>query len=63
MGLGHSALVRGVIVVSTVFGGGEVCIAHTSVLFNIWDAKHVLGYLYEYCSVDSATEACTRYFQ
>jgi len=52
MGLGHSALVRGVIVVSTVFGGGEVCIAHTSVLFNIWDAKHVLGYLYEYCSVD-----------
>ena len=43
---------RGVIVVSIVFGGGEVCIAYTSVLVNLWDPKHVLGYLYENCSVD-----------
>jgi len=43
---------RGVIVVSIVFGGGEVCIAYTSVLVNFWNPKHVLGYVYEYCSVD-----------
>jgi len=36
--------VRGVIVVSIVSGGGEVCIAYTSVLVNLWDPKHVLGY-------------------
>jgi len=45
-------IARGVIVVSIVFGGGEVCIAYTSVLVKLWDPKHVLGYLYEYCSVD-----------
>ena len=38
---------RGVIVVSIVPGGGEVCIAYTSVLVNLWNPKHVLGYLYE----------------
>jgi len=54
---------RGVIVVSIVSGGGEVCIAYTSVLVNLLDPKHVLGYLYEYCLVDYATEACTRFFQ
>ena len=43
---------RGVIVVSIVFGGGEVCISYTSVLVNLLDPKHVLGYLYENCSVD-----------
>jgi len=43
---------RGVIVVSTVFGGGEVCIAYTSVLVILWNPKLVLGYLHEYCSVD-----------
>jgi len=43
---------RGVIVVSVVFGEGEVCIAYTSILVNVWDPKHVLKYLYEYCSVD-----------
>jgi len=37
--------------VSIVSGGGEVCIAYTSVLVNLWDSKHVLGYLYEYYSV------------
>jgi len=47
----HSC-VRGVIVVSIVIGGGEVCIAYTSVLVNLWDPEHVLWYLYEYCSVD-----------
>jgi len=46
------ATIRVVIVVSIVSGGGEVCIAYTSVLVNLWDPKHVLGYLYEYCSVD-----------
>jgi len=39
-------------VVSIVFGRGEVCIAYTSVLVNLLDPKHVLRYLYEYCSVD-----------
>jgi len=34
--------VRGVIVVSIIFGGGEVCIAYTSVLVNLLDPKHVL---------------------
>ena len=43
---------RGVIVVSVVFGGGEVCIVYTLVLVNLLDPKHVLGYLYEYHSVD-----------
>jgi len=43
---------RGVIVVSIVFGGGEVCIAYTLVLVNLWDPKHVLRYFYEYCCVD-----------
>ena len=43
---------RGVIVVSVVFGGGQVYIAYTSVLINLWDPKHVLRDLYEYCSVD-----------
>ena len=38
--------------VSVVFGGGEVCIVYTLVLVNLLDPKHVLGYLYEYCSVD-----------
>jgi hypothetical protein len=53
MDLGHMNVgYRGVIVVSIVSGGGEVCIAYTSVLVNLWDPKHVLGYLYEYCSVD-----------
>ena len=42
---GMCARERGVIVVSIVFGGGEVCIAYTSVLVNLWDQKHVLGYL------------------
>ena len=40
------------IVVSIGTGGGEVCIAYTSVLVNLWDPKHVLGYLYEYRLVD-----------
>jgi len=48
--LQHSA--RGVIVVSIVSGGGEVCMAYTSVLVNLLDPKHVLRYVYEYCSVD-----------
>jgi len=39
-----------VIVVSIGTGGGEVCIAYTSVLVNLWDPKHVWGYLYEYRS-------------
>jgi len=26
-------------VVSIVFGGGEVCVAYTSVLVNLWDPK------------------------
>jgi len=39
-------------VVSIGSGVGEVCIANTSVLVNLWDPKHVLGYLYEYRSVD-----------
>jgi len=47
--MGVCACDRGVIVVSIVFEGGEVCIAYTSVLVNLWDPKHVLGYLYEYC--------------
>ena len=42
----------GVIVVSIVFGGSKVCIAYTSVSVNLWNPKHVFGYLYEYCSVD-----------
>jgi len=32
--------------VSIVSGGGEGCIAYTSVFVNLWDPKHVLGYLY-----------------
>jgi len=43
---------RCVIVVSIVSGGGEVCIAYTSVLVNLWDPRHILGYLYKYWSVD-----------
>ena len=39
-------------VVFIVFGGGEVCISYTSVLVNLFDPKHVLGYLYEHHSVD-----------
>ena len=35
----------GVIVVSIVFGGGEVCIAYTSVFVNLLDLKHVLIYV------------------
>jgi len=37
---------------SIVSGGGEVCNAYTSLLVNLWDPKHVLRYLYEYCLVD-----------
>ena len=44
--------IRGVIVVSIVSGGGEVCIAYTELLVNSWDPRHILGYLYEYSSVD-----------
>ena len=54
---------RGVIVVSVVSGGGEVCIAYTSVLVSLLDPERVLGYLYQEGSVDQATEACTGYFQ
>jgi len=36
---------RGVIVVSIVSTKGEVCIAYTSVLVNLWDPRHILGYL------------------
>ena len=43
---------RCVIVVSIVSGGGEVCIAYTSVLVNLLDPKHVFGYLYQEGSVD-----------
>jgi len=35
----------GVIVVSIVFGGGEVCIVYTSVFVNLLDLKHVLIYV------------------
>ena len=52
-----------VTVVSIVSRGGEVCIAYTSVLVNLWDPTHILGYLYQYCSIDKVTEACTRHFQ
>jgi len=44
--------IRGVIVVSMVSGEGEVCIAYTLALVSLLDPKHVLGYWYEYCSVD-----------
>jgi len=54
---------RGVIMVSTVTGVCKVCIAHTLVLVNLLYPKHVLRHLYEYCWIDWATEACTKYFQ
>ena len=38
--------------VSIVLAEGEVCTAYTSVLVNLRDPKHVLGYLYENSSVD-----------
>ena len=38
--------------VSIVSRGGEVCITYTSVLVNLWDSTHILGYLYQYCSID-----------
>jgi len=41
-----------VIVVSIVSRGGEVCIAYTSVLVNLWDPKHNFGYLYQFFSID-----------
>ena len=49
---GYLLSARGLIVVATVSRRGEVCIAYTSVLVNLWDPKHTLGYLYRYCSVD-----------
>ena len=48
----HEGSGRGVIVVSIVSLGGEVCIAYTLVFVNLWDPKHVLGYSHVYCSVD-----------
>jgi len=55
--------VRGVRVVSIVSVGSHVCIAYTSVLVNSSDPRHILGYVYEYSSVEQATKACTRHFQ
>jgi len=50
--IGPATGVRGLIVLSIVSRGGEVCIAYTSVLVNLWHPKHILGYLYQFCSVD-----------
>jgi len=37
--------VRGVIMVSIVSAGGEVCIAYISVSVNSGDPRHIIGYL------------------